>query len=533
MSAPRSEDRLDDESRAQLQVRLTTAFGVLSVVSLFYSASQLPFVVFGGAVSRSAVLWLSPLVVGVGLGLVALRCRRGERSLRELRALDATATALSCWLIAASLTQVPMRGEASLSIVLGTTYVLLARAVFLPSSGRRTVWICVAALLPAGAIATWLRLDEQGALGRPDAWPLELFLVFRNLGVTAFLSSFMSHVMYGLRQQVRDSARLGQYLLREKIGEGGMGSVYRATHALLRRDTAVKVLPPSRVGEEGLMRFEREVKLTAQLAHPSTVAIFDYGRTPDGVFYYAMEYLDGGDLEQLVAYAGPLPPARVVWILDQVCRALAEAHALGLIHRDVKPSNVLLSERGGEGDVAKILDFGLVKDLRADTDVARSREGALAGTPLYIAPESISAPDALDARADLYSLGALAYFLLVGEPIFRGMSVVEVCAAHLHSPPPRPSDRRPEVNAALDAVILRCLEKRPAARFESALALRAALLDSRPADRWTSADAAAWWLKHKKPFTEFCKSVRAERLGATALVPEAAMAIDWGARRPA
>jgi serine/threonine-protein kinase len=535
MASASTEELQDEDSRAQLQSRLALAFGVFSLVAMFYGASQLALALFvdsaSSASQRSRGLFPLTLSIGVGLGLVALRCRRGVRSLLELRTLDAAATAATCWVVALSLSKVPPPNEASVSIALGTAQVLLARAVFLPSSGWRTFWIGVLGLLPAGAVATWLRIEAAGAFERPEEWALQAFLVFRNAAVTALLAAFMSHVLYGLRKQVRDSARLGQYLLHEKIGEGGMGAVYRATHALLRRDTAVKVLLPNRVGKESMMRFEREVQLTARLAHPSTVAVFDYGRTPDGVFYYAMEYLDGGDLEQLVAYAGPLPPARVVWILDQVCRALAEAHALGLIHRDVKPSNVLLCERGGEGDVAKILDFGLVKDLRAGADVAQSHQGTLAGTPLYIAPESISAPSTLDARADLYSLGALAYFLLVGEPVFLGNSILEVCAAHLHTPPPAPSERRPEVNAALDAVILRCLAKQPGERHADALALRAALLDSQPGERWTSADGARWWAAHAKPFAEFCKAARAKRQGATGASFESAMVVDWQARR--
>jgi hypothetical protein len=523
MSADPHDSRFDEETRALLQQRLWTVFGVLSLMSLFYAASQ----VAQDALSPSEQprsLPLRTFLNGVIIGLVALRCWKHRRSLIELRLLDALGTAGTCWLIAVSLNDVPPPNEASLSIVLGTTYVLLARAVVLPSSGWRTFGVCALAIVPSGIIATRLRLEALGFVDRPDEWPLQAFLVFRNLGVTAFLSSFASRVIYGLRRQVRDAARLGQYLLHEKIGEGGMGAVYRATHALLRRDTAVKVLLPSRVGD-GMMRFEREVKLTAQLKHPSTVAIFDYGRTPDGVFYYAMEYLEGGDLEQLVEYAGPLPVARVIWILEQVCRALAEAHGLGLIHRDIKPSNVLLCERGGEGDVAKIVDFGLVKDLRASGDAAQTRDGSLAGTPLYIAPESISAPEAIDARADLYSLGALAYFLLVAEPLFRGKNIVEVCAAHLHTPPPAASKRRPEVGRDLDAVLARCLEKQPTARFDSALDLRAALLACERGEPWSATEAAAWWAEHRSAFAEFCAASRKARLGSAGS-PEAAMQVD-------
>jgi eukaryotic-like serine/threonine-protein kinase len=534
MTDGRPDERFDEETRALLQTRLMAVLGVLSVVACFYALSHVALGLLPSRERQASLLVpLLTFAIGAGLGLVALRCRTGRRSLVELRTLDALATVLTCWVLAGSLTEVSPRNEASISIVLGTTYVLMARAVFLPSSGWRTFGIGALSLVPAGLVATHLRLQAFGLLERPDEWPLQASLVFRNLAVTAFLASLASHVIYGLRQQVRESARLGQYLLREKIGEGGMGAVYRATHAMLRRDTAVKVLLPSRMGELGLMRFEREVKLTAQLKHPSTVAIFDYGRTPDGVFYYAMEYLVGGDLERLIEYAGALPPARVVFILDQLCRALAEAHALGLIHRDVKPSNVLLGERGGEGDAAKILDFGLVKNLHAEEDAARTQDGALTGTPLYLSPENIADPDTVDARSDIYSLGALAYFLLVGAPLFEGKSIVEVCAAHLHSPPPLPSARNAKATPELDAAILRCLQKQPADRFDTALALRDALVACRFAEPWGAREAAAWWVLHREPFAAFCLASRAARFGSSGQGPEAAIEVDLRGRRRA
>jgi hypothetical protein len=525
------DQRFDEETRALLQTRLMVVFGVLGLLACFYAVSH--FLVAQLTSTAQHIPWLVPgrtFAIGVGMGLVAWRCRLRPRSLFELRALDALTTAVTCWVTAWSLTDVAPRNEASVSIVLGTTYVLLARAAFLPSSGWRTLAVGVLSLVPSGVIATRLRLEAFGLLARPEEWAHEASLVFRNMAVTAFLASLTSHVIYGLRQRVRDNARIGQYLLREKIGEGGMGVVYRATHAVLRRDTAVKVLLPSRVGELSVVRFEREVKLTALLTHPSTVAIYDYGRTPDGVFYYAMEYLEGGDLERLVEYAGPLPPARVVWVLDQLCRALAEAHALGLIHRDVKPSNVLLCERGGEGDVAKILDFGLVKNLRAEGDAARTHDGMLTGTPLYISPESISAPEKVETRSDIYSLGALGYFLLVGAPVFEGKSVVEVCAAHLLTPPPRPSARSLAVTPELDAVILRCLEKQPADRFEGALALRGALEACRFAEPWGAAEAAVWWAEHRQPFAEHCLASRVARFGAPGRSPAEAIEVDLRGR---
>jgi hypothetical protein len=510
------DDPFEEETRSLLQARLALMFGVMTGVSLFYGVSNLLL----GSLSLSEqqsppLVAVSTLLVAVALGALALRCRSGRRSLLELLSLDAVGLALPCWMTGAALTQVTPQSEGSASIVLGLTYLFLARAILLPSSGKRTTWIGVLALLPPGLIASWLRIQGFGLEQQPGEWPYQASLVFRNVGVTLFLGALTSHIIYGLRRQLQENARIGQYLLREKVGEGGMGAVYRATHALLRRDTALKVLLPERVGSAAGQRFEREVQLTAQLTHPNTVAVFDYGRTPDGVFYYAMEYLDGGDLERLLQYAGPLEPARVVWILEQLCRALSEAHGLGLIHRDIKPSNVLVCERGGEADVVKVCDFGLVKDLKASADPALTQDGAIAGTPLYLSPESISAPEAIDARSDLYSLGALAHFLLTGAPVFTGRSVVEICAAHLHKPAQPPSALRDGVPAELDALVLRCLEKEPAARFADAQALRAALLACPLPERWSQQRAADWWAQHRQAFQRHCLERRRAALGSS------------------
>lgn len=310
-----------------------------------------------------------------------------------------------------------------------------------------------------------------------------------------------SRVIFGLRAKVDKVRRLGQYTLEGKLGEGGMGVVYRASHAMLRRPTAIKMLRPEMAGEDTIRRFEREVQLTASLSHPSTVAIFDYGRTPQGVFYYAMEYLDGLNLEQLVRADGPQPPARVVHILHQVCGALGEAHDVGLIHRDVKPANIILAERGDMPDVAKVVDFGLVKKFETAGSPAAievTSANVLVGTPLYMSPEAISGDAALDGRSDLYALGAVGYFLLTGTPVFSAKSLVEVFAHHLHTQPEPPSVRSGgHVPEDLEQLILRCLAKRPGERYDDAKTLQYALDRCAEHSPWDGDLALQWWTAFK------------------------------------
>jgi eukaryotic-like serine/threonine-protein kinase len=505
----------DDDSRVLLQSRLALVLSVLSGIGLFLGLSSLLTTAITGApLTAPLSTVLTTLGLGCAVGLCAMRYRRGRRSLTELRIADALTTAIICWANALTMSRLRPETEASVSLALGVTYILFARTVLLPSSARRTFWVSMLAVVPTGAVASWLRVRGLGREVTTADWLTQCYVAYRTFAISAFLAILASSVIYGLRRKVSEIARIGQYVLREKLGEGGMGVVYRATHALLRRDTAIKLLLPSRMGAQSVARFEREVTLTAQLTHANTVAIFDYGRTPEGVFYYAMEYLDGGDLEQLVAYTGPLPAARVIWVLDQVCRALAEAHALGLVHRDIKPSNVLLCERGREGDVAKILDFGLVKDLKA-AEGGPVNEEAIAGTPLYLSPESITAPNEVDARSDLYSLGALAYFLVTGTPPFSGRLIVEICAAHLYTEPEPPSLRRSGLPPELDAVILRCLAKDPRERFADAESLRAALRACSSTGVWSSEHAASWWGEHRDAFRAHCVARRQALAAAT------------------
>ncbi|HEY3500558.1 MAG TPA: serine/threonine-protein kinase, partial [Polyangiaceae bacterium] len=278
-----------------------------------------------------------------------------------------------------------------LAPILFLALVLVLRAALVPSPALRTSVVGAVASVPVVWTAYALSAKDPH-LPEPFTPLLVAAGTFVwSVGLTA-VTALVSKVIYGLHREVQSAKKLGQYVLGDLIGEGGMGAVYHAQHAMLRRPTAVKLLSAERAGPESIQRFEREVQLTARLTHPNTVAIYDYGRTPQGVFYYAMEYLDGLSLEELVQRHGPQSPGRVVHVLLQATGALAEAHRLGLIHRDVKPANILFCERGGAPDTVKLVDFGLVKNLAPSTSPELTQTNAITGTPLYLAPESIIDP---------------------------------------------------------------------------------------------------------------------------------------------
>ncbi len=304
--------------------------------------------------------------------------------------------------------------------------------------------------------------------------------------------------------------KLGQYQVVRKLGQGGMGEVYLARHAMMRRPSVVKVMRKG-MGQEDVQRFEREVQLSCQLSHPNTVTIFDYGRSADGAFYYAMEYLEGLDLDSLVERHGAQPAARVIHLLAQACGSLAEAHAMNLVHRDIKPANIMVCQRGGEADVVKVLDFGLVKSLERDRPGITSAD-VITGTPEFMAPEVISqSPDA-DGRLDLYALACVGFFLLTGKLVFPRQSTMEVLLAHRDEPPPRPSVLRPEVPADLERVLLKALSKDPRDRQEDMNAFRAELLSCADAHRWSDADARTWWIEHPLPAAAVASSAQQSTL---------------------
>jgi serine/threonine-protein kinase len=391
-----------------------------------------------------------------------------------------------------SLTVPPLSGL-FLGPLLIAALILILRAALVPSPARRTVIIGAIASLPV-VLATHTAAASDPALTAPLT-PQRITIVASVWCVALVaVAGMVSLTIYGLHDEIRNVRKLGQYVLGELVGEGGMGTVYRAEHALLRRPTAVKMLSPERAGRDSIARFEREVKLTARLTHPNTVAIYDYGRTRDGTFYYAMEFLDGLSLEELVKRFGPQSPGRVIHILKQAVGALAEAHSLGLIHRDIKPANVLFCERGGIPDTVKLVDFGLVKSLEPEVGPALTHTNAITGTPLYLAPETITDPTGVDHRVDIYGLGGVAFFLLTGQPPFPGASVLEICGHHLHTPPTPPSQlTKSPVPPDLDALVLKCLSKKPGDRPNTADELEEALAACARTSPWNAAEARAFW----------------------------------------
>jgi eukaryotic-like serine/threonine-protein kinase len=385
--------------------------------------------------------------------------------------------------------------------VLLISLLMIIDAIYVPKVWRRAAIMSTGlAILPQATMAAAYLVDPGSLrwVGQPRLdgnLPLALFAVDTAFLLTlAAISAFAARTISRLRSQVIEARRFGQYRLGKQLGSGGMGEVFLAEHEMLKRPCAVKLIRPEVVLRAGSVeRFEREVRINATLSHPNTVEIFDYGRTEDGTYYYVMEYLPGMSLANLVERHGPLPPGRAVHLLRQVAMALQEAHEAGLIHRDIKPSNIFAARRGGVNDVAKLLDFGLARCAAPSASAGSSDEGKILGTPLYMSPEQATGSRSLDARSDIYSLGAVAYYLLTGRPPFDEETAIEAIIAHARDPVVPLSKVREGIPADLDAVVLRCLAKDPMERYPDAETLEAALGRCSCATSWDKAQARQWW----------------------------------------
>jgi serine/threonine-protein kinase len=389
-------------------------------------------------------------------------------------------------------------GDAWRQILLANTWMIpwfaaiAGYPVMVPNTVRRTASIVgVTAAIPVVVTLAASAVNPDLTLAR--TWMIYVqFALWGLIGVS--ISVYGVAQAASLRKEAFEAKQFGRYQLRTKLGGGGMGEVFLAEHQLLRRPSVIKLIRPDRAADPRMLkRFEREVRLMSTLTHWNTVQVYDYGHTPDGTFYYVMEYLPGLNLEELVNQHGPLPPGRAVYLLRQVCRGLHEAHGVGLIHRDVKPSNVMVCERGGQSDVAKMLDFGLVRGPSEEADASHlTDEQTVIGSPAYLSPEQACGKPT-DARSDVYSLGATAYFLLTGKPPFVKPRVMEVIAAHINESPRPTSECCGDVPADLCAVVMRCLAKDPADRFPDVRSLEAALAACACAADWNEDNAAGWW----------------------------------------
>jgi serine/threonine-protein kinase len=486
--------RFADETADLLRARLTAAAWVLSIVLALAFAGNL----FVGA----PLPWLRAAILLAPVGSLALLRSHRSLKLRQLRAVEAIMFgAVIAQLSLMMMTQIARFAaaeDAASAIASEQTFLaawcvlVLTYGIFVPNTWRRGAAVMIpAACLPylLVGIQRWLSPEVAAALDENRATsPIPLTLVAAAVGV------FGTHVINAVRREAYKARQFGQYRLGERLGSGGMGDVYRAEHVLLKRPCAIKTIKPERETDAvRLAQFEKEVRATARLTHWNTVEIFDYGFTNDGAFYYVMELLPGMSLEDLVLKHGALPPERAVHFLSQVCDALREAHSMGLVHRDIKPANIFASQRGGIWDVAKLLDFGLVKERKASGADGSPRTGAFSGTPMYMAPEQAQDYEQVDARTDIYALGAVAYFLLTGQAPFADGDAMAILRAHATQPAPTPSRINPEIPEDLERVVLRCLAKRREERFQDVGKLGAAIALCKCSGKWTMSKANTWW----------------------------------------
>ena len=487
-----------DETIALLRKRLLAAVSVLIGVFAFGVVADF---------FQGDVLWLGvrSLVLCALVAAVVLLRSRVELTFTELRGLELSSFGVAgaqILLVTGSFLQEFAAANDHVSAVNAADHMFTAWAfltliygMFIPNNWRRAAWVLgPAAFLPliAGWLVEW-REPTIRAILQDDHYGLPIWAPFLASGIAVV----GAHVFYTVRREAFEARQLGQYRLKDKLGTGGMGEVYEAEHQLLKRPCAVKLIRPDKTGDQNaLARFEREVRATAALTHWNVIAIYDYGQSEDGTFYYVMELLPGVSLDKLVRQCRVLPADRAIHFVHQACAALSEAHSKGLIHRDIKPANIFATERGGIYDVAKVLDFGLVRETTTRLGEANlTQSGTFSGSPLYMCPEQAKSYDKLDARSDIYSLGTVAYQLVTGVPPFTGDSAWDIIVAHSRDPVKAPSKIR-DVPADVEAVIMKCLEKEPEDRYQSAEELAEALEKCEVFGKWTPARAKGWWEKN-------------------------------------
>ncbi len=380
---------------------------------------------------------------------------------------------------------------------------VLGFTVMVPTPPR---WALVAGLASATAVPIVVGFVMATTPGAPVLTPLRFFF---RIGLPYLLVVLVGYVssrlIYHLSSELKRAKELGSYRLIERLGTGGMGEVWRAQHRLLARPAAIKLMRPEVLGgstsgrhTESQARFEREAQATSLLRSPHTIELYDFGVSDDGSFYYVMELLDGFDVDTLIRKFGPLPAARAMYLLRQVCHSIGEAHGQGLIHRDIKPANVYVCRYGRDVDFVKVLDFGLVKSqMDGETLAGVSTGHVVRGTPAFLSPEQALANRPLDGRSDIYAIGCLAYWMVTGELVFSGRTAMETVLQHTQIAPVPPSQRTElPIPERLERLILECLAKNPDERPATADDLAVRLTAIVSASEWNPEQAAEWWDRH-------------------------------------
>jgi serine/threonine-protein kinase len=480
---------------------------------LWAAAIELMFVLSLGLIANTIYgnaqwLFLRLLIFGAVVGCYAILSAKPDLRMTALRWIEAIlfgSVALQISLMMhARIVEFAKAGDAVSMISAANFFVatfclhILTYGIFMPNTWKRaavimSLFAVVPYLIWFGLIWSNSEVAKLAALNQAG-WPIPLPFI------AAVVGAWGSHIINRTRREAFQARQILQYRLHGQIGSGGMGDVFRAEHILLKRPCAIKLIKPDRAGDERTLKlFEKEVIATARLSHWNSIDIYDYGHTDDGTFFYVMELLEGESLQTLVDRTGPMHPGRAVWILAQVCDALHEAHTAELVHRDIKPANIFVTCRGGLWDVAKLLDFGLVKANHSEAGDTPSTKG-FSGTPAYMAPEQSMAYDFVDARTDIYAIGGVAYFMLTGQPPFTGKNVNELLYANAMLEVVPPSKHGFQIPEELDNVVVRCLAKDPFDRFQSATELATALRACDCAKLWNHEMAARWWaLATRKP----------------------------------
>ncbi|MEL7498393.1 MAG: protein kinase [Planctomycetota bacterium] len=489
--------RFDDETRDLLRRRLfAAAVAIISILGIAF---------VGNLILGNYELWWLRTLFLAAMGWSVFQLTRNDIPLGQLRLYEVIVfgifflqlllmmtTRLSSY---AALEDVGSVAAVRFGYLAAFSILILAYGIFVPNDWKRgSAVIIPMALLPY--LVFWI----ISAMDAPVRSAFDSIAYTSPIPITAMAAAvaiYGTHTINAVRKQAFQARQFGQYRLGRLLGKGGMGQVFEAEHLLLKRPCAIKLIRPENESDEkAIVSFEREVKATAKLTHWNTVEIFDYGRTDDGTFYYVMELLRGMSLHELVTQIGPVGNDRAIYLMQQLCDALDEAHDVGLIHRDLKPANLFVSRLGKQFDVVKLLDFGLVK-LHRHGESDASQSSSFSGTPQYMSPEQAIAYESVDPRSDIYAVGCMAYFAVAGQPPFLRPSTMETLTAHARETPSPPSALVTTISPELDQIIFKCLAKEPQDRFQSAAELRAALAGASQGN-WDNRTAAQWWDLHRE-----------------------------------